>query len=165
MSDNVKRERSSQGPSDQSGSSSNQPSDYQLAPVNASIEIRMEDGSSSDPNSSDPDSDGSTNMFDLDSPLGKYTCRIFSGAAYLRVSHILGCGIFPVVAYFLMLHIFGCRAFLGCRTFSGLAYFRVSHNSGCGIFTVVAYSRMLHIFGCRAFLSAAYFGLSDIFHE
>jgi len=67
MSDNVKRERSSQGPSDQSGPSSNQPSDYQLAPVNASIEIRMEDGSSS--SSSDPDSDGSTNMFDLDSPL------------------------------------------------------------------------------------------------
>ena len=69
----MKRERSSQGPSDQSGPSSNQPSDYQLAPVNASIEIRMEDGSSS--SSSDPDSDGSTNMFDLDSPLGK--CRTF----------------------------------------------------------------------------------------
>ena len=71
MSDNVKRERSSQGPSDQSGPSNQQPSDYQLAPVNATIEMRMEDGSSSDPNSSDPDSDGSTNMFDLDSPLGK----------------------------------------------------------------------------------------------
>ena len=70
MSDNVKRERSSQGPSDQS---QGQPqSDYRLAPVNATIEMRMEDGSSSDPNSSDPDSDGSTNMFDLDSPLGKF---------------------------------------------------------------------------------------------
>jgi len=86
MSDNVKRERSSQGPSDQSGPSNQQPSDYQLAPVNATIEMRMEDGSSSDPNSSDPDSDGSTNMFDLDSPLGKSTDQSEQRALF-RMNH------------------------------------------------------------------------------
>ena len=85
MSDNVKRERSSQGPSDQSGPS-NQPSEYQLAPVNATIEMRMEDGSSSDPNSSDPDSDGSTNMFDLDSPLGKCSNQSQQKARF-RMNH------------------------------------------------------------------------------